>query len=216
MIKKLPTKAQGRPLLLGEKLDQAVQEYINNLRKVGGSVNSVIVLAAANGIVAAKDRSLLCEHGGHLELTKAWAKSLLGRMGYVKRKCSNAGKVTYAHFEELKKDFLVDVKAELLMNDIPRDLVFNWDQTAIQLVPTGEWTMNRAKEKVVAIKNSDDKHQITAVMAATITGEFFPVQLLFQGKTQRCHPKVKPPEGWDLWHSENHWSNEETIKWHIS
>ena len=68
MIKKLPTKAQDRPLLLGEKLDQAVQEYINNLRKVGRSVNSVIVLAAANGIVAAKDRSLLC---GHLELTKA-------------------------------------------------------------------------------------------------------------------------------------------------
>ena len=175
-IKKLPTKAQGRPLLLGEKLDQAVQEYITNLRKVGGSVNSVIVLAAANGIIAAKDRSLLMEHGGHLVLTKAWAKSLLRRMGYVKRKCSNAGKVTYTHFEELKEDFLADVKAEVLMNDIPRDLVFNWDQTAIQLVPTGQWTMNRAKEKVIAIKNSDDKCQITAVVAATITGELFPVQ----------------------------------------
>ena len=64
--------------------------------------------------------------------------------------------------------------------------------------------MNHAKEKVVATKNSDDKCQITAVVAATITGEFFLVQLLFQGKTQRCHPKVKPPEGWDLWHSKNH------------
>ena len=89
-------------------------------------------MAAANGIIAAKERSLLCEHGGHLKLTKAWEKSLLGQMGYVKRKCSNAGKVTYAHFEELKEDFLVDVKAELLMNDIPQDLVFNWDQTAYQ------------------------------------------------------------------------------------
>ena len=216
IIKELPTKPQGRPLLLGKKLDQAVQDYINNLRKVGGSVNSLIVLAAANGIVAAKERSLLREHGGHLELTKAWAKSLLQRMGYVKRKCSNAGKVTYTHFDELKEDFLADVKAELLMNDVPRDLVFNWDQTAIQLVPTGEWTMNRAKEKVIAIKNSDDKRQITAVVAATITGELFPVQLLFQGKTERCHPKVKPPEGWDLWHSENHWSNENTMKRYIS
>lgn len=127
-------------------------------------------------------------------------------MGYVKRKCSNAGIVTYAHFEELKEDFLTDVKAELLMINIPRDLMFNWNQTAIQLVPTGEWTMNRAKEKVIP----DDKCQITAVVAATITGEFFPVQLLFQGKTQRCHLKVKPPEGWGLWHSENHWSSEET------
>ena len=72
--KKLLTKAQGKPLLLGEKLDQAVQEYITNLRKVGRSVNSVIVLAAANdviGVIAAKDKSLLMEHGGHLVLTKA-------------------------------------------------------------------------------------------------------------------------------------------------
>ena len=36
MIKKLPTKTQSRPLLLGKELDQAVQDYINNLRKVGG------------------------------------------------------------------------------------------------------------------------------------------------------------------------------------
>ena len=55
-----------------------MQDYINNLRKVGGSVNSVIVLAAANGIIAAKERSLLREHGGHLKLTKGWVKSLLG------------------------------------------------------------------------------------------------------------------------------------------
>ena len=48
IIKKLPTKAQGRPLLLRIKLDQAVQDYIMNLRKVGGSVNFVFVLAAAN------------------------------------------------------------------------------------------------------------------------------------------------------------------------
>jgi len=177
MIKQLPTKDHSRPLLL--KFDQVVQDYIDNLRKVGGSVNSVIILAAANGIIAAKEKRLLCEHGGHLELSKSWAKSLLQRMGYVKRKCFNAGKITRAHFDELKEDFLTDIKAELLMNDIPQGLVFNWDQTAIQLVPTGEWTMNRAKEKEIAIKNSDDIRQITAVVAATITDELFPVQLLF-------------------------------------
>ena len=95
IIKKLPTKVQGRPLFLDEKLDQAVQEYIINSRKVGGSVNSIIVLAAANGTIVAKDRNLLMKHGGHLVLTKAWAKSLLGQIGYVKRNCSNAGKVTF-------------------------------------------------------------------------------------------------------------------------
>ena len=80
-------------------------------------------------------------------------------MGYMKRKSSNAGKVTLGDFEELK-EFLADVKAEVLMNDILIDLVFNWDQTGIHLVPTGDWTMHQAKEKIVPISHSDDKGKL--------------------------------------------------------
>ena len=72
-VTSLPTKAQGRPLLLGHDLDRAVQDYINALREVGGVVNTAIIMAAAKGIVGAKDPSLLREHGGHIEITKAWA-----------------------------------------------------------------------------------------------------------------------------------------------
>ena len=36
----LPTKAQGRPLLLGKELDNIVQEYIKSTRKAKGVVNS--------------------------------------------------------------------------------------------------------------------------------------------------------------------------------
>lgn len=36
-------------------------------------------------------------------------------MGYVKRKCSNAGKVNVAHFEEVREAFLTDITAEALM-----------------------------------------------------------------------------------------------------
>ena len=80
-------------------------------------------------------------------------------MDYVKRRCSNAGKITLAHFEEVQEVFLADIKEEVLMNEIhvPQQLIFNWDQTAIQLVPTGQWTMHRAKEKAIPIANSNDK-----------------------------------------------------------
>ena len=57
------------------------------------------------------------------------------------------------------------------MNDIPKDLIFNWDHTAIQLLPTGDWTMNEAKAKKVIIANSNDKRQITTVLVVTMTGE---------------------------------------------
>ena len=40
------------------------------------------------------------------------------------------------------------------MNDIPPQLIFNWDQTAIQFVPTGQRTMNQAKDKVISNAHS--------------------------------------------------------------
>ena len=89
----LPTKRQGRPLMVGKVIDTAVQDYITALRAVGGEVNTNICMAAAKGIVTSRDRGLLAQHGGHIQITKTWARSLLTRMGYVIRKCSNAGKV---------------------------------------------------------------------------------------------------------------------------
>ena len=53
-VSSLPKMAQGRPLLLGQELDKSVQDYINAMRKVGGVVNTAIVMAAANGIIAAR------------------------------------------------------------------------------------------------------------------------------------------------------------------
>ena len=42
--------------------------------------------------------------------------------------------------------------------------------------------MHRAKEKVIPIAGSDDKCQITAVFAATLTGEYLPPQVIYKGK----------------------------------
>ena len=83
VVKSLPTKTQGRPLLLSLELDQVVQNYVNALRTVGGVVNTAIVMVAAEGVVSARDAGLLVGHGGHIDITKTWAKSLLRRMGYV-------------------------------------------------------------------------------------------------------------------------------------
>ena len=84
---------------------------------------------------------------GHIEITKSWCKSLLGRMGYTKRKCSNAGKVPVYHLKDLQGNFLADIEAEVIMNDIPIAMIFNWDQTAFHLVPIGQWTINLSGEK---------------------------------------------------------------------
>ena len=116
-------------------------------------------MAAAGG---AQDLVSLMQHGGHIELEKLWAKSLLGQMGYVKRKCSNAGKVSLPP-TQIQENFLADIQAEVPMNEVPPDLIFNWDQTALHLVSTGWQTMHHAGNKIIPITNSDDKHQVIAV-----------------------------------------------------
>uniref|UniRef100_A0A1X7TZ62 DDE-1 domain-containing protein n=1 Tax=Amphimedon queenslandica TaxID=400682 RepID=A0A1X7TZ62_AMPQE len=75
--------------------------------------------------------------------------------------------------------------------------------------------MNREKEKIIPITKSDDKRQITAVLAISITGEHLPPQIIYEGKTTPCHPNVTFPKDWDVWHSPNHWSNEITMKRYI-
>ena len=81
------------------------------------------------------------------------------------------------------------------MNEIPSQLILNWDQTGIQLVPAGQWTMHRANDKVIPIANADDKRQITAVLAATLTSEYLPPQVIYKGKTMHSHPKMSFPQG---------------------
>ena len=42
-----------------------------------------------------------------------------------------------------------------------------------------------------------------------------PPQLIYKGKTPRCHPTVEFPERWDVWHTDNQWANEQTTKRYI-
>ena len=86
-ITSIPSKRMGRPLTLGD-LDTKVQQYVRALRQAGTTVGSAVIIAGAKGVVMSVDRTLLAENGGHIQLTKTWAQSLMIRMGLVKRKAS--------------------------------------------------------------------------------------------------------------------------------
>lgn len=78
-------KKRGRPFLVGNELDSKLQKYLYVLRENGAVINTQIVIAVGKGIITGKDKTLLSENGGHLDLTKNWAKSHLQRMNFVKR-----------------------------------------------------------------------------------------------------------------------------------
>lgn len=52
---------------------------------------------------------------------------------------------------------------------------------------------------------------ITGVFCGSLIGEFLSPQLLYGGKTDRCHPLAPFPADWDIHHNIKHWSNEVTM-----
>ena len=195
-------------------MDKEAQEYVKNLRESGAVINSAIVRAAAEGIVKNHDSNLLQCNGGHINITKGWAKSFLDRMGYVKRRASTRAKVSPADFEALKNQFLFDVKIVVEM-EIPKALVINWDHTGIHYVPVSSWTMAKEGSKRVEIAGINDKRQITAVFANTMSSDFLPPQIIYAGKTSRCLPSVQFPDDWHVTYTQNHWATKVTTEDYI-
>ena len=144
----LPHQKRGRPVLLGESLDVKVQMYLRRVRDGGGVVTAWIAVAAARGILLSCDRSKLAEFGGHVTLNSFWAYSLLKRMNLVKWKVTSAkSKHAMAEFQRLKEQFLQDVVTTVEMEEIPSELILNWDQTGIKIVPSNTWTMEKQGTK---------------------------------------------------------------------
>ncbi len=75
----------------------------------GRVTNTDIVSAAAVGIVSNNDANLLEVNGGHISCGREWAKGLLKRMGYVKRRANTKSKDSVEEFEALKTQFVFDI-----------------------------------------------------------------------------------------------------------
>jgi len=147
VVSELKEKKNGRPLMLGEDLDRKVRTYIQDTRRLGNAITTRVVMAGALGIVKKKDKNLLAENGGHIVINKSWARYLLQHMNYVNRKACSKAKVTVPNFDEVKANFLCDVKATVEMEEIPLPLIINWDHTSLKYVPSSSWTMAEEDSK---------------------------------------------------------------------
>ena len=108
-VEELPEKRRGRPLLLGEEMEREVQCFIKASRELGTAISSEVVMGIATGVVISHDANLLAENGGHIDITKDWAKRILQRMNMVKRQGTTKAKVMPSDFEQLKAQFLSDI-----------------------------------------------------------------------------------------------------------
>lgn len=202
---------RGRPSKVEDDIIDQVRNYIKLMNKEGGIVNRAIVMAAAKGFVMAEDRSILKEFGGSLQFDKSWAQRVLEKMEYNRRKGTKAARNKPENFDGIRSEFFKRISDSVKKHAIPPSMVINWDQTGINIVPVGEWTLAPQGSKQVQIFGLGDKRQITVLFSVTLDGQLLPPQLLYEGKTEQCHPQIKFPSDWDIWHTPNHWSNESSM-----
>lgn len=107
-----------------------------------------------------KNANLLVSNGGGIDLTKNCIKYLLKHMGFIKRKACSKSKVNVERFHELKEAFLLEITNTAVMDNIPEDLIINFDQTGLNYVPVTSCTI-----EVVA---KEDKQQLIAVFASSV------------------------------------------------
>ena len=92
------------------------------------------------------------------------------------------------------------------------------NQTGLHLVPVDNYTYDTGGSKHVRVVGGEDKRQITVCVASSLHGDLLPLQLIFTGGTERSLPPHTPETqlaGFHLTHSDNHWSNQETMQQYI-
>jgi len=202
-VTQLTPEKRGRPLLLGE-IDKDVADHIRSIREAGGIVNQDIVIATARGLVKRKNPTLLSDAGGPLHIDKTWAVSFLKRLGYVKRKGTKAARKLPDDFDHQKSEFLRIIKETVTKYSIPPQLIFNFNQIGLKIVPVSNWTMPSEGSKQVDIIGLEDKREIIALFGRTADVSLLPPHILYQGKTDQCHAKYQFPD-------DNHWSTVDSI-----
>ena len=209
----LPWKPRGLPTLMGKELDERVMDYLFATRETGGVINSHVIISTAKGVASVFNPSLLQVNSGFLGPDrKTFAESLLARMNYTKRKGTKTAKKVPDNLENIHKRFSKEIKDKMREASVLPEMVINFDETGVPIVPQSQWMMAEQGAKQVPLTALDDKRQITAVLACSLSSELLPPQLLYEGTTTCSHPtNVAFPSSWDIWHSQSHWSNHTTI-----
>ena len=197
-------KQVGRPLMLGA-IDQKVQNFLAILRRKGGVVNTVVANATAQALIDQSED----EHLKNINLgSSSWAKSLFHRMGFVKRTCTTSKpEIPEKAKMEAKLLYQHQIVSYVEECSIPPPLIVNFDQTPLKFAPVANRTLSAKGSKHVAITGSSFKQAITATFGIICENKFLPMQLIYEGKTERSIPRVKFPNSFSLSTNEKHFSN---------
>jgi hypothetical protein len=182
----------GRPTLLPHEQHVAVLQMMWAVRQSGGRINPLIVVSLGSGVMkTSQNASLLTENGGSITLTEDWARSIIRRVSWTSRKSTTTRKLA-------KTDAIAAAKeAQLIEQKIAAylpDLVLEMDETLAPWVPCDDRTFAPMGCEKVQIQGINDRRGNTATITISRSGNLLPLQLIWEGKTDRSIPKFNWPD----------------------
>ena len=191
--------------MVSDEIVTEIKAILHNLCVSGGAVTRKTVIAIGDGVLSSRCPEKLAKNGGSVTLTTKWARGILKSLDWVKRRGTTSKReMNPALYEELTFSWKRKIANVLFEHSI-------FDQTPLGFTAPNKATFTERGAHSVPIANVDDKRQITGTFCVNMPGEFLPIQLIYAGVTDRCHPKVKFPESFHITHSSNHWSNEPIV-----
>ena len=203
---------QGRPSKISDELITKVKCILHNPGVSSGAVTRKTVIAIVNGVLKTKCPEMLEENGGSITLTTKWTRGVLEYLDWVKKRYTTAKReMNPALYEEWTFSWKRKIANAIFENKIQKEMTLKFDQTALGFTALIKSTITGKGIHSEPIANVDNKRQITATLCVDIVGNFLPVQLIYGGVTDECHPKLKFPESFHITHSQNHWSNKDIV-----
>ena len=193
----------------GTEIDSLLLADFENARSVGLPLDDVILRRfLVDRLQTAGKEGLLKENGGPYSYGHSYATRFFKRYHLVVRECTTKMRELPADFEDKKMKYM-KIGADLIYKyNVPPQLVFNGDETAVQLVNRAKFTryvIGAKRVKVLGI--GDDKVQITVTIFVNENGDTLPYQMIFQGETDRCNPSAGKPDDCLWTHTESHWQS---------
>jgi len=232
-------RSSGRPSLMSAAVEDAAKNTLLKLRDCGMPVNSYVIRWTLQSIFRTHDPSLLDSLALSQQWISSWVRAKL--QWRWRARTTAAGKLPH-DWEEQGVLMAKRIAAKMQMHKVRHtqlqlalyccaaahsrasfcsclqvhpSLIVNMDQTGQNLVPAAAWTYEIAGAAAVGVVGAEDKRQITACIASSLSGELLPLQLVFQGKTRRCLPTVTASSiaaRVHITNSQNHWSTQETMR----
>jgi hypothetical protein len=196
--------------------EEEIKRVLQQMRAAGAPISSRVIRWVMLAILQEANPSLLLRHKLSQPFISGWARQ---QLDWRWRARTTAASKLPADWESQGVLMAKRIAALMEMHSVHPSLVINADQTGVKLVPSSTWTYEKRNSSSVATIGAEDKRQITACLASALSGELLPLQLIFQGKTERSLPEKTAASIASQCHltfSENHWSSQTTMRQFIS